>query len=239
MSRMQGKVTVTRRAEAPNPAADPARVQILLHKTDINFKLRWITLGVLGFIVLWFGPLLIATIVWISGFRRGGTPGPWTETFLWTSLIVIPLLFLFEHITRGKFFDNTVEGLGDVREFGNYGGAAFHGAYYVRGRLAAGALALDVSLWGPRMLLASFRRIAALSRVKPSDHAPAAHVLATLVRQSEGLPAATVMAQSCPDPDDFSAALAYLCFHEIVGISQDGARLWVLSDARKKLTAAA
>src|SRR5688572_1404451 len=237
MSRMiQGKVTVTRRAEAPNPAADPARVQILLRKTDSNFKIRWITLGVLGFIVLWFGPLLIATIVWISGFRRGGTPGPWTEVFLRTSLIVIPLFFLFEHITRGKFFDNTVDGLGEASDYGFYANVY---TFHARGRLAAGALAIEISLWGPRMLLASFRRIAALSRVRPAYHAPAAHVLATLMRHNEGLPTAAVMTQSCPDPDDFSAALAYLCFHEIVGISQDGARLWVLSDARRKLTAAA
>jgi hypothetical protein len=40
-------------------------------------------------------------------------------------------------------------------------------------------------------------------------------------------------------PDDFSAALAYLGFHEIVGVSRDGLRLWVLSEARKQITAAA
>jgi hypothetical protein len=229
-----GKVTVTRKAQAPNPATDPARVAVALRKRDRSFKARWITLAILGFLVLWIGPVVFGSIVYLARMRESYTP--WVTCFLWTSLIVLPILFFFEWMTRGKFFDNTVEGLGDVGDYGYYAKVS---TFHMRGRVAAGALAIEVCLWGPRMAIAGFQRIAALSRVKPRDHEPAAAVLAQLMRHQEGQPTAQVMTAAALHPDDFSAALAYLGFHEIVGISQDGLRLWVLSEARKQITAAA
>jgi hypothetical protein len=229
-----GRIKVTRAADRRTPAADPARVLVLLKKRDASFVARWITLAILGFLVLWVGPLVVGTIAFLARMREHQTP--WLTCFLCSCLIVLPILFFFEWLTRGKFFDNTVETLGDLGGYGVYGGMY---AYAVRGRLAVGAMAVEICLWGPRMVIAGFRRIAALARVKPTDHAPAANVLAQLLRQEEGLPTATVMTGAQLDPDTFSHALAYLTFHEITDISKDGSRLWVLSEARKKLLAAA
>src|SRR5688572_9141116 len=235
MSRFtHGKVTVTRKAQAPNPAADAARVVVVLKKRDRAFVIRWITLAILGFFVLWVGPVIVGTIVFLARMRESYTP--WVTCFLWTSLIVIPILFFFEYLTRGKFFEGTVEGLGDTADYGYYANVT---TFHVRGRLAAGALAIEICLWGPRMVIAGFRRIAALSSVKPADHAPAAAIVALLMRQEEGQPTAQVMTAAQLQQDQFSRALWYLGFHEIVGTSQDGSRLWVLSDARKQIAAAA
>src|SRR5688572_859021 len=168
MSRFtHGKVTVTRKAQAPNPAADAARVVVVLKKRDRAFVIRWITLAILGFFVLWVGPVIVGTIVFLARMRESYTP--WVTCFLWTSLIVIPILFFFEYLSRGKFFEGTVEGLGGVADYGYYANVT---TFHARGRLAAGALAIEICLWGPRMVIAGFRRIAALSSVKPADHAP-------------------------------------------------------------------
>jgi hypothetical protein len=233
---MPGKITVTRRADAPSPGVDPARLAAVLKRGDGSFVARWIILAILGFVVLWIGPFIAATIAYVLRMRDNYTP--WLTCFFWSCLIGLPILFFFEWLTRGKFLDNTMEGLGDIRGYGMYGGAGMTSAFYLRGRIAAGALAVEICLWGPRMVIAGFRRIAALMRVKPKDHAPAAAVLAPLMRQEEGLSTGAAMTQARLDPDDFSAALAYLSFHEIVGMAKDGSRIWVLSDARKKLAAA-
>ena len=235
MSRFtHGKVTVTRKAQAPNPATDPTRVVVVLRKRDRAFIIRWITLAILGFLVLWVGPVIVGTIVYLARMRESYTP--WVTCFFWTSLIVIPTLFFFEWLTRGKFFEGTIEGLGDTADYGYYANVA---TFHARGRVAAGALAIVICLWGPRMVIAGFRRIAALSSVKPADHAPAAAIVAQLMRQDEGQPTAQVMTAAQLQQDEFSCALWYLGFQEVVGISQDGLRLWVLSEARKRIATAA
>ena len=236
MSRMPGKITVTRRADAPNTSVDPARLAAVLKRGDASFVARWIVLAILGFLVLWIGPIIAATVAYLLRMRDSYTP--WLTCFIWSCLILLPILFFFEWLTRGKFFDNTIDGMGDVRDYASYGGAGAYHAFYLRGRIAAGAFAIEMCLWGPRMVIAGFRRIAALSRVKPKDYAPAAALLAPLMRQEDGLSTGAVMTQAKLNADDFAAALAHLSFHELVGISQDGARIWMLSDARKKLARA-
>jgi hypothetical protein len=235
MSRFtNAKVTVTQKPQAATSAIDPARLAVVLRRRDRSFKVRWITLAILGFIVLWVGPLIVGSIAYLVRLKESYTP--WLKCFLWTSLIVIPILFFFEWLTRGKFFEGTVEGLGDTADYGYYAKVTTYG---VRGRIAAGALAIEMCLWGPRMVIAGVRRIAALSIIKPADHAPAAEILAQLMRVEEGQPTAQVMTAAQLRQEEFSAALWYLGFHDIVGISKDGQRLWVLSDARRQIGAAA
>ena len=44
------------------------------------------------------------------------------------------------------------------------------------------------------------------------------------------------MFQAQLEPSAFADALAYLAFHDYVGIAKDGTRVWLNTDARKRLT---
>jgi hypothetical protein len=199
-----------------------------IRRNEAAFRTRWITLITLGFFVVWIGPALAATIVLLYQVRHLPDPQPWGQLFVWCSVIGLPILFALEWATRGSFMESAMDGLGDPDTIaGRYA--------HTRGGVAV--LLTEISLWGPRMVIAGARRLAAAARLGKAPQAPAAALLAVMLRQEDGMSSGQALTQSGLDADSFGDALGYLTFHEIVGISKDGTRLWVATEARKRLTA--
>ena len=160
--------------------------------------------------------------MWLYQVRSGEIHmRPWYEMVLLTACWVVPILFLFEWITRGLFFENSAESLAES-------------SFFVR-RSAAGLVFIEVCLWGPRMSLASFRRARAVRSCRGYDHQFAAGMLAKLLRDEGGMPTTQVMDAT---NDTAVASLAYLSFHDWIDIARDGDRVWILSEARGILKSA-
>ena len=75
-----------------------------------------------------------------------------------------------------------------------------------------------------------------LNRQRRADRALAAAMLAELLNRGDGLPIGEVFKVAQDRGDSaFSAALAYLMFHDLVDVSKTGDRVWVCSDGKRAL----
>jgi len=184
---------------------------------------------ILGFMFLWIGPGLFGSIMWLwqLGNTMPGTSSPWTwgACFAVVALVSIPVMFLLERATRGKFLEGAAENL----ESDNLMTVG------LRGRLAAGAVVIELCLWGPRMLTAGGRRLREAREVERFDREPAAVLLATMLTREEGWPAPELFAASGLPEEDVHAAIAYLLFHGWIDQGKGGRRCWVTSEARRLL----
>jgi hypothetical protein len=216
--------TVTRKSNDIAPGAD--RVARCLDRHERRFRSRWMALMVLGFGALWIGPILAATLLWVLQFHAGGIPDSWGYLFIW-SIAIIPLLFALEWTTRGSFLDNSVDAMGGTDNMA---------ASFGHRQWASLALLTEISLWGPRIILAAIKRLSGASRLGRNPQRPAAAILATLLSRQEGMRCASVMTRTGLDADAFGDGLAYLLYHEWVDLSKDGLQMWILSDARRRIS---
>ena len=136
-------------------APDTDRVVGYLYRHERRFRSRWMTLMVLGCGALTLGPIIVATLILVLEVRAGGLPDSWGYLFMW-SLAVIPLLFVLEWTTRGAFLDDSV---------GAMGGEDNMAASFSHRGLSSLALLTEISLWGPRIILASIKRLSGASSV--------------------------------------------------------------------------
>jgi len=213
--------TIARPTRNAGPTRDDA--DRMLRRQEAAFRTRWSTLAFLGFCVLWLGPVIFATLGWLNQQRYTDTPTPWGTLFGWCAAIGLPLFLILEYVTRGSYFENAAD---DLEDRITYSG---------RNRGMFLAMLIEVSLWGPRMLIAGITKLGGAARHKPAARRAAASLIAVLLRREDGMTSGQAMTEARLDTDAFGDALAYLTFHETLGISKDGSRVWLLTDARKKL----
>jgi len=196
-----------------------------LKKLDSGFRGRWFGLLILGAIVSMIGPVIFGSLYWMRQFGGRRHTGEY-HTWLWEVGIVclwfLPILFLIEWVTRGKLLENTVDEVDGMGRF-------------VAGRVVAGAVFVEVCLWGPRMVSGGVRKQIGLTRHRRADRALAAAMLAELLNRGEGLAIGDLFALARERDDAFSESLAYLMFHDLVDISKSGDRVWLCSEGKKSL----
>src|SRR5688572_23558379 len=156
----------------------PQSILPKLGKLDASFRGRWLGLMLVGAAVSLIGPVIVASIFYTMEFRSGGVgigdeQRPWRWHFGITCLWFLPLLFLFEWITRGKFVDQTFENTQEDDPD-------------LAGRAVGGAMIIDTMLWGPRMVTGGFRRQIGLTRHRRADRTLAAAMLAELLNRGQG-----------------------------------------------------
>ena len=100
---------------------------------------------------------------------------------------------------------------------------------------AQGLVLVELCLWGPRMVIAGTKKLHHLGRHRGADRALAAELLAALANRGEGMPTAQLYPLAHGRDDAFGDSLAYLLFHDLIGISKSGDRAWLLSEARRSL----
>ena len=214
-------------AYRPAAVAGEERLVARLCREDLMFRVRWLGLFGLGLILLWAVPAIVS---WRIHVGRAGTSGAaisWPVLLLVCSAILVPILFAIEHATRGRFLEETIDRLDVV-----------HTPLLWRFAYAEGLgwlIVFEIFLWGPRMTLAAARRLRGASALASVSLAPAAAVLVELLRHEDGRATAEVMSDAGLSPTAFSEALAYLAFHDYVGIAKDGTRVWLNTDARQRL----
>jgi hypothetical protein len=203
----------------------PEGVRATLLRCERRYKVRWAVLTILGFGFLWIGPAFFATLTIMLQIQANGIPSPWWELFFWGAVVGIPLLFVLEWRTRGGFADDAIDSVGGA-----------DAASWSVGHRAGASLALitEVSLWGPRIIINGVRRLVSAGKFAGDVAAPAA-ILSVLLRSDEGIATSHVLSQSGLDAEAFGDALAYLTFHDFIGISKDGRQLWICTEARKCL----
>jgi hypothetical protein len=194
-----------------------------LQKRERNHRLKAIVLALLGVVFCSGAVLLLGSMAWaLQSARRGRhLPThvyPWLPMVLITGALILPLLFLLEWSTRGMFLEDAVDSLSDTN-------------YFVR-RRAGGLVIIEMCLWGPRMIMSAFRRHRACRSYTGHDLNLASGMLATLLRDENGMPTGQVLGDAS---DAAVSTMTYLTFYDWIDISKSGDRVWLLSDAREVL----
>jgi hypothetical protein len=189
-----------------------------------SFVARWTLLVALGSLFCLLGPVIVGSFIWLKQFQtRGMAMHSWLFRVAQTGVFFLPILFLIEWATRGKLLEEGAEALGA-------------GSRLPVGRQAAqGMVFLEMCLWGPRMVIAGTKKLYNLSKHRGADRNLAADMLAMLVNAGQGIPSAQLYPLAKNNDDAFSDALAYLLFHDLIGISKTGDRAWLLSEAKRTL----
>lgn len=211
----------------PRCDRDDARLVHLLRRRDATFTLRLAGMLALGLLLSLVGPLLLTGLVRGVLRRAGGPDVLWPLLLTCATLVGLPLLLALARRERGNPF---------LDELCNYGsaGSDSYGEFRLRGNVGSLAVAFDLVLLGPRLLLDGAARWGERARAgRPNLHR-AAQVVAHLYAAGQGV---EVRALRRPDEsmDDLRHTLAYLHLHDWLDVSADRRRTWLCSRARERM----
>jgi hypothetical protein len=218
---------VTRFSGAAKPQYTPQSLLAKLRAIDSGFRMRWLALFVAGAFVSMTGPMLFGSLFWLKQFKGQGVGiGDLHHSWLWhvgvTAAWFLPILFLVEWVTRGKLMEDAAA---EAADMGRYAG----------GRLMQGAFLAEMCLWGPRMVIAGVTKQVGLGKHARTDRKLAAEMLATLLNAGEGIGTGQLYLLAKGNDQAFADVLAYLMFHDLIGVSAKGDRAWLLSDGKRQL----
>jgi hypothetical protein len=211
----------------PRISVDDCQSRLAAMQRD--FRARWIGLLALGAIVCMIGPVVIGSAIWAKQFgrRRGVVLGhaahSWVACVGMTALWFLPILFVIEWLTRGKLLESVTDAAQD----------SYHPLF--AGRALGGAFFVEVCLWGPRMVIGGTRRILDQSKHAGADRLLCAKIVHALAIRGEGAATAELFRHADGRDIAFGDALGCLMFYDVIGISKNGDRAWLLSEAKKTL----
>jgi hypothetical protein len=212
---------------------------------DVRKKLRHKAAGLkwtvavqlaVGLLILLIGPCLLAS-VYVKGMDALIGRALITETTLYWILVLVltPLLFRMEIKTRGRYYNDAVMEAGSPSGGSFYLGSPYAGIGFIAAnpRQAAAGF-VELLLLGPRLVLEAFQKVHHARLVKSANLDRAAEVLCVL----NGADHAMLITQLQKPGEQLAGlvpTLAYLLFHDWIGMSKKGDKVWIGSDAKAAL----
>jgi hypothetical protein len=198
---------------------------LLRYERIDGWVLVWTLLA--GSAVSLFGPAMLALVA--AGVeRRFGLAGPnWTAWFAISCFALLPILFWFEHRTLGRYYEEAVIGSPTPQSASSYG------EWRILQAEAQGRVFVELMLYGPRQVMQAWRGWDERKALAIVDRARAAEMLDRLLVAEGGVQTSAVALPDEP-PEALALVLRYLIMHDWIGLSKDGVRVWMLSDARKR-----
>ncbi len=186
------------------------------------------------------GPLILGTIFWFAGWQFG-LGASWSACFWVTSAVMVPLLLGLEARTGGNYLGEAVadsEGISS-EEAMVIQAAGLDGMLFQIGRNPKASLAglVEIFLTGPRMLISAWRDFRIGLRCRGARLARAAQIVGALYRSGAGLPPRKLL-NAGEGLTDLLGPIAYLAYHQWIGVAASGDKLWLPGDVRGRLTAA-
>lgn len=220
------------------------RIRSHLRRREWLFQLKVTTMIALGVPLSFLGPLLLATIFWVAGhfgsalFHLPSLSLQWWWLFLPLAIVMITLFYYLE-LRTSRRRSKDVAGRGPAKA--PPGGppvrkkaraAAATGAAAAEPRSSSAGL-FEVFLVGSRMAVNACRQIKASRRLR-GDPDRAALIVRQLIAQTGGVDTSRLLFEG-EKLEDIQSELAYLSFHQWVGIGEKRSRVWLYSTARETL----
>ncbi len=173
-------------------------------------------------------PLVVASVIELIEGRWGVQVLPsFGWKFLLCALVMIPTMFWYERRTRGEYLTDSVRGETSVLDSSSYG------EYQMASHYFSAVFYVEIALTGPRLLLEVYDSVWGAPKPIAGDRLMAAEIIHTLRQAGQGVEVASIGVGR--DRAAMASAIAYLERHEWVGVSKDRQRIWLLSDAAKRL----
>jgi hypothetical protein len=215
-------------------AAVDVTVASLLKRRDRLFHLKILGMLTLGLPLLFVAPGLLASFLDVCLTHAAvGNDHTWRLLLIACSVVVIPLLFWIELGTDGRFFEMQATFLGPADDY-PFAHLSSYGDYQMRQQEGAIIGFTEIMLFAPRLVLGALRPLRIRRVIGPVDVSLASHVLTTLLSNEQGLETVELLPPG-RTPEQLQCALAYLAFHEWIGVAKDGRRTWALTETRQLL----
>lgn len=213
---------------------DSTRLVLLLRRRGTLFGLKTLFMVLLGLPASLLGPFVVATLFWMACLPWGYWL-PWGESFAGAAAVLLPALYLLEIRTSGNFLSERVEDLTPlppiargIFTIGQFGAIA---ALATNPR-ATSTLATEIFLFGPRLVVEAVRQLRLRRYARGADLKRAASILSTLSQLHDGIPTEDLLRRN-ESPQTLAPALTYLAFHDWIGVGNRGAKVWLLTEARR------
>jgi hypothetical protein len=224
---------------------DPNRSQRLnfirqrLLKQEAILSTGIAVLLLIGVPMLFIGPIVVGFIFWIVTIQLFGYISL-TWFLVGSCILLIPLLLWTERRAHGGSFDQAVlgnpSGINDAAlapfllgsEFGMIIAIAANPRVTVSGLV-------EIFLTGPRFVLEAWDKHAAMKRLKNVDRDIASDVIDQLCQNDRAIAVKEFIKAYAPKKCDVSGPIAYLLFHDWIGISKEMDRIWLHSEGKKRL----
>lgn len=204
------------------------RLARLLRERESLFWIKISAMLIFGVALCFIGPAMLAMFA-RSVAMKNGTDANFAAWFAVGSVTIIPVLFLVEWRTRGKFFEQSIE----ANSFWLAGPTSSYGIWEAR-QAAGSILIIEVLLAAPRMTLNAIGQF--LRRKQLGDVSlHRAGEIVTILQQVDGRVGLRQLARKDETPVDFCRVLRYLTFYDWIDIAKDGKHVWLLSEARRTL----
>ena len=217
---------MTRAPQSLRPPVIPAEtIRAKLRAMENATRVHWVLLMLAGGAVSMIGPVIFGTALWLRQLGNRGAGDvmhTWTYHVMAASSWFLPIMLLVEWLTRGKLLENTMEATEDMPD-------------YAGRRAMSGAVLAEICLWGPRIIIAGFKKFLGMSRHMSVDRMLAAEMVSKMVARGESVSTGELMKLAQGNDDAFANALAYLMFHEVIDLSKSGDRAWVTSNGKRAL----
>ena len=215
---------------------DSTKLVRLLRRRGTLFYLKMAWMILLGLPASLLGPAVVATLFWLACMPWGNF-FPWMTFFGSAALVMLPALYLLEMRTAGSYLAERVTDIAPlppvargVFTLGEVGAIA---ALATNPRTTS-TLFTEVFLFGPRLVLGAIRQLRLRRYARGADLHRAAAVLSTLRELTDGLPADDLLRER-ESSRALAPTLAYLAFYEWIGVGNRGAKVWLLTEARRVL----
>ena len=214
------------RTSAAVQASKLALGRAVRHRENAYQAGAWSML-IAGLGALLLGPLLVAGLVASIQARfnlHHHHVGYWMS-FALASMTLVPLLFWFEHRSRGQWFEGEMRAQGTT--LADLWQCSSRGEWALRRTAASWAAIVEILLWGPRMIMNAHERFSGTTSAGVINEA-----IATInyLRHFDGGVGTDELPTIQPLP-----VLRYLLSRDWVGVSKSGDRVWLLTDARRAL----
>ena len=210
--------------------------QLVRRERRHGLKIR--AMLVFGGPLSFLGPLAVATMFWIalkygfrsSGFAEGVT---WLDLFVGLSVIMIPLLYGMEMRTQGGFrtdLSDVIPVPGVALVMGSRGAVPI----LMLNARATSSVFVEFFLLGPRLVLSGLRQRGLSRSVRLGDRQEAAAILERLSNRDDGIQTNGLLSES-ESVEKLLPTLAYLAYHQWIGVGETWQRLWLLTASRQVL----
>jgi hypothetical protein len=223
---------------------DVAHVLWHLERRERIQRLKAASMIAFGVPLSLLGPLVLATVFWLA-LKLASRSFPAASGIQWVSLVVVltivmvPLLYRLELRTRGDYMSAVMQNseVRGVRPFALIPGPAREvvalGSVVANPRAIASVF-VEVFLLGPHIAVGGFEQRKLARQTRLADHSRAARVLVLLMQREAGVDTVDLIGDT-EELDEIMPTLAYLTFHQWIGVRADRNRVWLWSEARRIL----
>lgn len=215
---------------------NPQNIRAHLRRRDSRFLLKTYTQFALGIICSFFAPLVIVLFVLVFCWGWRARHCPWGWWFLGGAIVTLPLLYRLELAAQGGLLRDVTEQFNSAQfpkdEPPSFKHVGAVGAALARTRTPVNG-AIEFFLLGPRLVISALRKLRLRDLSKGTDPERMVSALNALFTLEGGAATEKMLGPDEP-PQQLSKVLAYLLFFDWIGISNDGSKVWILTEARRE-----